>query len=685
MPIRVLEKHVAELIAAGEVVERPSSVIKELIENSIDAHATQITVEIKRGGVTYMRITDNGCGIPFDEVPVAFKRHATSKVYSEDDLVEIGTLGFRGEALASVCAVARVDMLTAQTDGEGTSYSIYGGDEVKYEEAGCPKGTTIIVRDLFYNTPARMKFLKKDSSEATSVAGVVDRLALSHPEIAFRFINDGKVSMSTQGGGDLKAAVYSVYGRDFASGLIPIDYSIGNNRVRGLISKPSAARKSRSMQHFFINGRYVISKTMRAAIEQAFRGSIMVGMFPTCVLFLEMNADGVDINIHPAKLECRFTNEKPIFDVVYYGVKTALRLGDTGNELKLERKSNVTAPAVNYPQGTQIKLHAQNPEHNAIRNDADSSQRTYNDTVPSSMTGTEKSYIKKIESVNVDPVGSYGHVDSASQRNVYLPLCQDSQSRANYRNLDIIVDDEPVTVIKTQDKPSAISQPSNAESKAFETVGQTDADLESEKTATANTDCTSDSAENEVDIKLIGEAFSTYVLVESGNDLIIIDKHAAHERMIYERLKESRNISSQILLEPAAVTLAKDEYAAVIDNLDKITPLGFEIEEFGGSCVLVRAVPAVLTDCDVDATIVEIAEGFIEHKSTVELDSLDWLYHNMACRAAVKGGDVSGKEDLTVIAKRVATDDNIRYCPHGRPVAYKLTRKELEKQFGRQG
>lgn len=691
MPIRVLEKHVAELIAAGEVVERPSSVIKELIENSIDAHATQITVEIKRGGVTYMRITDNGCGIPFDEVPVAFKRHATSKVYNEDDLVKIGTLGFRGEALASVCAVARVDMLTAQTDGEGTSYSIYGGDEVKYEEAGCPKGTTIIVRDLFYNTPARMKFLKKDSSEATSVGGVVDRLALSHPEIAFRFINDGKVSMSTQGSGDLNAAVYSVYGRDFASGLIPVDYSIGSNRVRGLICKPSAARKSRSMQHFFINGRYVISKTMRAAIEQAFRGSIMVGMFPTCVLFLEMNADGVDINIHPAKLECRFTNEKPIFDVVYYGVKTALRLGDTGNELKLERKVDVTAPAVNYPQGTQIKLRAQATESAPVRSNAEDSRKMPNSAASSFMTSGEKDYVNKIEFVNVDLMGAYNRVNAAPDRSANPPLFREAQSTASYRNLDIIVDDEPVTVIKNQDKPSAVLRQSSAESAVPEAVGQSvtvvqsDTDATSGKTPTLDVDGTPDSIENEVDIKLIGEAFSTYVLVESGNDLIIIDKHAAHERMIYERLKESRNISSQILLEPAAVTLAKDEYAAVIDNLDKITPLGFEIEEFGGSCVLVRAIPAVLTDCDVDATIVEIAEGFIEHKSKVEIDSLDWLYHNMACRAAVKGGDVSGREDLTVIAKRVATDDNIRYCPHGRPVAYKLTRKELEKQFGRQG
>ena len=635
MPIKVLDKHVAELIAAGEVVERPASVIKELVENSIDAGSSHITVEIKNGGVTFMRITDDGCGIPHDQVPTAFLRHATSKVNTEEDLTSIATLGFRGEALASVSAVARVDMLTATTDGEGTSYSIHGGEEVSYDEAGCPKGTTIIVRDLFYSVPARMKFLKKDSRETAAVASVMDKMALSHPEIAFKYIADSKVQMQTQGNGDLSATVYSVYGRDFRSGLIPVDYQSDCFKLNGFICKPEAARKSRGMQHFFINGRYVNSNTMRAALEQAYRGSIMTGLFPAGVLFLTMDCSQVDINVHPAKLECRFTNEKPVFDTVYYGVKSALGSGYRMNEIKL----TPTKPAVDIPVAEQtavFDIPAPTPQksaQNPLRRD-DYFQHIPVTPAPQKVSNT------------------------VVVREPTFEL--ESRPTTPKATLDIMVDEPEPIKAPLQPEPQPEPQP-------VQEVAPTP------------------DVSERVDVTFVGEAFATYVMVQCGDELIIIDKHAAHERIIYEQLKASATVSSQLLLEPATVTLSKDEYAVIFENLEQITKAGFEIEEFGGSSILVRAVPSVLTDEDVTTLITEVAAGLVESKGKVQIDKIDWLYHNMACRAAVKGGDKSGKEDLLHLARRVALSDDVRYCPHGRPVAYKLTRKELEKQFGRLG
>ncbi len=634
MPVRVLDKHVAELIAAGEVVERPSSVIKELVENFIDAGASAITIEIQNGGITYMRITDNGCGIPFDEVPVAFLRHATSKVSTEDDLARIGTLGFRGEALASVAAVAKVDMLTNTGSEDGCAYSIHGGEEISHSETGCPKGTTIVVRDLFYNIPARMKFLKKDISEANAVAAVVDRMALSHPEIAFRFIRDGKQALSTSGKGGIEAAVYAVYGREFSAGLIPVDYRVGEMTLRGLICRPTEARKSRSMQHFFINGRYVRSNTMMAALEQAYKGSVMVGKFPACVLELLMPNSQVDINVHPAKLECRFTNERSVFDTVYYGVRSTLQKGDGFGEIKL----------------------AENPFRSSAATNTQAQQLRYSGTAftqKAPEAAKPQPEVARTEPVRSVPVVSRPRID-----------------------LDMLVDDgrpsAPVRV--SAPAPKYTAEPRKApleQASAQPVVQQTEA-------ARTTTD------EDETVLRLIGEAFSTYALFENGDEILVVDKHAAHERILYEQLKAHQHTEAQMLLEPVAVTLSKDEYSAVTEHLHEITDAGFELEDFGGSCLLVRAVPTVLSDCDTAPLIEEIAAGFLKQANSVEIDRLDWLYHNMACRAAVKGGDRSG-EDLIKLAERIAKSDDIRYCPHGRPVAFRLTRKELEKQFGRQG
>ncbi len=641
MPIRVLDKHVAELIAAGEVVERPASVIKELVENSIDAGATRVTVEIRGGGIEYMRITDDGCGIPFDEVPTAFLRHATSKVWSEDDLIGVETLGFRGEALASVAAVAKVDLLTAQADGEGTAYSIHGGEQIVHDKSGCPKGTTIMVRELFYNVPARMKFLKKDSSEATAVAGVLDRIALSHPEIAFKFINEGKVAMQTQGG-DLSAAIYSVYGREFRAGLIPIDAESGAIKIHGFICKPSASRKSRGMQTMFINNRYVNSKTIRAAVEQAYKGSIMVGTFPSYVIFVEMKASDVDVNVHPAKLECRFTFEKPVFDAVYYAVKAALNKGYERSEIKLSPKPDLTAPAAK--SATQLKLDTSIVAERPLEPKSQALEKAKNEVksgIPDMFSASSGFSVAEHESLEKLPI-------TLRERDVPRERTYDKPKVS----LDIVAEDE-------------------LEAKQPEQVASYEPEKESERELP--------------EMRYIGEAFSTYAIVELGEDLIIIDKHAAHERMIYERLKSNSAVSSQLLLSPATVTLSKEEFAAVTDNLAAIEAIGFEVEDFGGKSVLVRAVPSVLSDCDAAELITELAAGFLSHKNEASIDRLDWIYHNMACRAAIKGGDRSGDLDLAVLARQVALSDEIRYCPHGRPVAYKLSRKELEKQFGRLG
>ncbi len=648
MPIRVLNKHVAELIAAGEVVERPASVIKELVENSIDAGATRITVEIRGGGIEYMRITDDGCGIPFDEVPTAFLRHATSKVWTEDDLIGVDTLGFRGEALASVAAVAKVDMLTAESDGDGTAYSIHGGEQIVHDKSGCPKGTTIMVRELFYNVPARMKFLKKDSSEATAVAGVMDRIALSHPEIAFKFINEGKVAMQTQGG-DLSAAIYSVYGREFRAGLIPLEAASGSIKVSGFICKPGASRKSRGMQVMFINGRYVNSKTVRAAVEQAYKGSIMVGTFPSFVLFLEMRSSEVDVNVHPAKLECRFTFEKPVFDAVYYAVKSALNKGYERSEIKLDNKLRLTAPSV--PEATQIRLDTSSVTKPSVTHA----------TIPAVTEGIKKQSVPDMFAAKQ----GFSVEDSRSLSEQPIMLRERDFSPVKPKvNLDVMVDDEPEAK-NSELQSEQTTQGAPKVEPILEEIPEQLPELP--------------------EIRLIGEAFKTYAIVEMGEDLIIIDKHAAHERMIYERLKSGTELSSQMLLSPISVTLSKEEFSAVMENMTAINEMGFEIEEFGGSSVLVRALPSALCDCDAAALITEIAAGFLSHKSEVEVDRLDWIYHNMACRAAIKGGDRSGMEDLRVLAERVALSDDIRYCPHGRPVAYKLSRKELEKQFGRLG
>lgn len=639
--INVLPKHIANLIAAGEVVERPASVVKELMENAIDAGATAVTVEIKRGGITYIRITDNGCGISRDDIRNAFKSHATSKILTEQDLTGIGTLGFRGEALASIAAVSKVDVLTC-TPGEdiGTLYKIEGSEEKLLDDAGCPKGTTIVVKDLFYNTPARMKFLKKDVTEGNAVAGVVDRIALSHPEVSVRFIRDDRQQLVTSGNGKLSATVYSVFGKDFANGLIETEYELDGIKVEGLISLPRASRANRSMQFFFLNGRLVKSITAQTALEQAYKNAIMVGKFPACVLNIHTPLAMVDVNVHPAKTEVRFENEKLIFDAVYYAAKSAIDEKDRPSKLDLA-KMDLKSPHFKENKGEQVAFDA---------------LKMYED-----LPKKNPDFWKKESSTSYKS----SHTVSIPIKQVDLPKQSDLPNRDTLPETSLppkpyARNSEPVKIIAEEATTAEITE---EEPVKEETI------IEERKNIT--------------DFKVIGEAFSTYIFVECEGKLLLIDKHAAHERMLFEKLKaEAESTKSQVLLSPVTVMLSKEEYSAVLSAKDFLMSAGWDIDDFGVGCVVVRECPVMLIDDDIKALVEEMAGYLIEsHDPTPE--KLDWIYHNTACRAAIKGGDKTTEYELTKFVEKLLSDPEIRYCPHGRPVMIEMSRADLEKQFGR--
>ncbi len=698
--IHVLDKHVAELIAAGEVVERPSSVIKELVENAIDAGATTISVEIQHGGITYMRVTDNGSGIAREDVPKAFLRNATSKVRSAEDLDGIGTLGFRGEALASICAVSRVTLLTrTQEELAGTNYQIEGGEETALEDVGCPQGSTVIVRDLFYNTPARMKFLKKDISEANAVAGVMDRAALSHPEISFRFIRDHKETLSTPGDRQLKSCIYAVYGKDFTAGLIPVDYDYNGVKVRGFISKPSAVRPNRSMQHFFINGRFVKSKTAMAALEQAFKGSIMAGKFPSCVLHLSVSWQAVDVNVHPAKIEVRFLNEKPIFDAVYHGVKSALMAGDQRKEMTLP-KPNLAPP---MPQIEQTRLPAPPTAGSAFyQPKEEKSQASHVGQPGGPPASVSNRAFSRNEGKEVQPAAPLPE----AARKIPVPYGDDEPELfvpSKRQNPAPVVRDfisSPFSFLEEKkEKPGAqaserlqeerpVINPEKTEAtQAALTGGQTERQKSEPPAENSGEQETAEeiAPPAEKRQRLIGEAFRTYLIIEYGDDeLLLIDKHAAHERILYEKLKkESGKSCAQYLLEPIPVTLDKNEYAVVLENQELFLEAGFEVEDFGAGTVLVRSAPLSFEQEDIASSFMEIAGHLLENKTDMSTEKLDWLYHNIACRAAVKAGQTGADQELVALAAALRENPEIRYCPHGRPVSISLKKREIEKQFGR--
>lgn len=609
--INKLPKHMADLIAAGEVVERPASVVKELMENAVDAGATSITVEIQHGGISYIRVTDDGCGIEREDVKTAFVSHATSKIKTAEDLNTILTLGFRGEALPSIAAVSKVNMITKiATEEMGTSLTIEGGIITDFSDAGCAVGTTMIVRELFYNTPARMKFLKKDVSEGNYVASAVEKLALSHPEISIRFIRDGKQVFTTNGDGNLQNVCFSAFGKDFANGLLTVDGTVGNVSVNGLVTPPFNCRGSRGMQYFFVNGRSVKNTTIMAAFESAYKNSVMVGKFPGGVLFITLPPTLVDVNVHPSKIEVRFSDEKAIFDAVYHAVKSALSESTALKQANLPDKKTVFNDIFAKPQ-----------------------QEFKQTTVHENIAYTEKVLKPLSETLFVNDVKTDYVAD---------------------------VDDDPFKI----EFPVSVPETKVETSKSTVT--------EIQKPVEENT------------IHLIGEAYKTYIFIELNGKLCVIDKHAAHERILFNKLKANKQGSgSQMLLAPVTVTLGKEEYIAVTENIEAIANSGFDIEDFGNGTVIVRSCPMDLDSQEIAPLISEIAEYLTKNRRDITNEHLDWIYHNVACRSAIKAGDSNSDAELLALAKQVVNDNEVRFCPHGRPVMIELSKYELEKQFGR--
>lgn len=683
--INVLPKNIADLIAAGEVVERPSSVIKEFVENSIDAGSKNITVEIQNGGKTYIRVTDNGCGIERDDVSKAFISHATSKIKDIVDLDAISTLGFRGEALASVCAVSRVEMLTKTEDADvGTRYVIEGGEEMLIDDAGCPVGTTLVVRDLFYNIPARLKFLKKDVQEGNYIASIVEKIAVSNPSISFKFIREGKLQFSTPGDGNLKSAIYAVFGKEFTENLLPVENSQNGITVKGFTTKPTSCRSSRSMQIFYVNNRYVKNVVFLSALEAAYKNSIMVGKYPGCVLFIDLPFEAVDVNVHPAKTEVRFYDEKRIFDCIYNGVLSAI----TDDKSRLQATFS-TAKAFMKPaeKGEQLKLNdipVVKPEKPVAEVKTEKTVFVKEFGNISGSDGVTLNSPEKDEPKQLDFLK-----DSIEKPLVTKISFNDSQAKVNSviikenvidnsLNNDIYIPDNKASAVdfdNSLDKniDTGVEIRIKEKTENFEEIKATEV-----KKATENI-----SVSNTPEFKFIGEAFNTYLIAELEGKMVIIDKHAAHERILFEKFKKEGSGNSQIMLQPIAVNLSADEYNAVIENSDLLYDAGYDISDFGDRCVKVNACPPELTDSNLYDIILEIAGYLANNVKTLLPEKLDWIYHSMACRAAVKAGNFTSKYEAEMFVKHLLSRDDIRYCPHGRPVMIEMTQRELEKQFKR--
>ena len=708
--IHVLDKHTAELIAAGEVVERPASVVKELLENSIDAGATQVTVSIESGGVKLIEISDNGTGIEAEYISTAFIRHATSKIATPDDLTSIHTLGFRGEALASIASVARVELVTrTEVDEFATVYCIEGGEEASREPGARAVGTTIRVRDLFYNTPARMKFLKKDSSEGTFVADTVTHVALSHPEVSIKFVREGKLQYVTPGDGQLRGAAYAVLGREFSRDLIAVDAAENVYRVSGLITQPKSCRASRSMQHFYINGRYVRNRTIMAALETAFKGTTMQGKFPGGILLLEMPADLVDVNVHPAKTEVRFARENDVFDVVYHAVKLALAQPGTGERLftfdadkKDEKAKNEKESAdaiektVKEPHFTGLSaIIAGQADPGALPKPQPAAPaqpvqpRPAAQPVPQSENApaarTPRWQSGGAEDDILDPFVTL-HSPAAPEPAApaaFRPAASEAQLDVKPELDDTKLQEEHDCMAAWDPAPAAPAQTAEPDMPEEEQpVPEQPEEPEQEiPPQQLGFDPSADAPEP---LHYVGEVFKTYILAERGDELCLIDKHAAHERQLYEKLAANYgNVPSQLLLQPAAIDLSAEEKQALLDNIPLLENAGLEVADFGGNTVVLHAVPADVEPQDAESLLVEIANRLIRGGHDALNEHTEWVLHSISCRAAIKAGDRSSPQELMALAEKILSGEVPPFCPHGRPCVLKLTRKELEKQFGR--
>lgn len=685
--INLLQKETSELIAAGEVIERPSSVIKELIENSIDSGADNITVEIKNGGISYIRITDNGCGMEPEDVPLAFLRHATSKISSKEDLNSINTLGFRGEALASICAVARVEVLTKVSGSMyGTHYVIEGSEEKLNEQTGCPDGTTIIIRDIFFNVPARLKFLKKDVAEGNAIADITSKIAVSHPEIAFKFIRNNHQDFFTPGDGDLYSSIYSVMGKDFAESLIPVKYKLNGVKIQGFTVKPLKGRPKRNFQYFFVNGRYVKSYICSYALEEAYQNSIMEGKFPACVLLMEISPVMLDVNVHPAKIEVRFNDDRLIHDSIFFSVKTAIQ--NNSEPMPIEIKQPVldyTKPLPeSYNIGKQLMFdtekQAEQPEPRVRINEVDEvvGRRENIPTVGTASVNINNSHDSQ---GNAFSGSFYGNARYDSNQKTEIK--QNFEKLEPKRNVTVQVEyndshnesfqtDIPYSVEPPEDIPANVKPEIAEHSGGYKYITEQSAAPIIEQ------------PKKEIFFRIIGEAFKEYIVAEVDKEIIIVDKHAAHERILFEKLKSGQqNLQCQMMLESVDVMLSNDEFDALIQNKQTAFDLGFSFKENRNTSVSVNGIPAMLDGCDPADLVIELADNFRNNRSNPLPVILDDMYHTFACKAAIKANDENSPIELSEIVRTLLENESIRYCPHGRPVMFKITKYELDKQFRR--
>ena len=644
-----LDRHVADLIAAGEVVERPASAVKELVENAVDAGATQITVEVQNGGMTFLRVTDNGCGIAPEDAPTAFLRHATSKIRTKEDLAAIGTLGFRGEALAAISSVSRIDLLTKTAEAEGVSLHLEGGVVTSQQPAGCPQGTTILVRDLFFNTPARMKFMKSDSAESSAIAAVVQQQALAHPEISFRLIRDGETQLQTSGDGERLAAIYTVFGRELAKNMLAVNGTWEKFHVTGYLTKPTATRGNRALQYFVLNGRFIRSRLLSAALEEAYRNQMMTGRFPACVLELQMPLEAVDVNVHPAKTEVKFLNERAVFDAVHYAALSTLSNASGRVAMQMPKSPAPDAqPAA--PQQT-----AKPAERPAVR-------PAVNPNFYQTMQAGE--YRRQAGAQPRTVLASQVQYPTRTPKPVEpaMPPVEKAPSPIAPPQPEPVV--APVKpAAKAEPEPAAIPKepiptPAEPEQLALDLPEQT--------------------------FRLIGEAFDSYLIAEQGESVLFIDKHAAHERILFEKLKaEDHPIVSQELMAPVSAELTREEAATVLENTEILGKCGFEVADFGDGDVLIRQIPCDVDEKDAVSLLQELAADLLAGKTLAPETLRDNLLHTIACKAAIKAGwHTEGAEAAHLVAEILSRTD-IKYCPHGRPVCIELTKSQLERQFKR--
>ena len=661
-----LSRHVADLIAAGEVVERPASVVKELVENAIDAGAARVTVEIQNGGMTFIRISDNGCGMAPEDARTAFLRHATSKIRNKDDLAAISTLGFRGEALAAISAVSRIDLLTKAADTPGVSLHLEAGQITQEAPAGCPGGTTILVRDLFYNTPARMKFMKSDQAEASAVFLAVQQQALAHPEIAFRFLKDGQEQLSTAGSGDRMAAIYTVFGREIANNMIEVKGSWEQFTVRGFVTKPTCTRGNRSYQYFFVNSRFIKSRMLSAALEEAYKNQLMVGRFPVCVLEIDLPVQAVDVNVHPAKTEVKFLSERGAFDAVHYAVLSALNKAPG-------------RPAVQLPKSRQDQI-AGSVSSNIPASKKDFFQTKTAEEFRRTASAAEENPFEKPVRPAAKPVSVCVDEPSFLSAALSSPVQVPERTVKAPEAAPVVPKAEPIAPAPMEAPAPLTPVP---EEEHFP-LGRKAVSAPTKLTPAPEPESQQVLSIPEVPFRVIGETMDTYILVEQGESLLLIDKHAAHERVLFEKLKsEEHPVMPQLLLQPVPVSLTKPEAQAVLENLPLLQSLGFDVSEFADLQLVLRQIPSDLTEEDACAALEAFAEDLLTGKRPSQSDLRDNLLHTMACKAAIKAGWHTQPREREALVREVLSRDDIKYCPHGRPVCIELTKKELEKQFKR--